>query len=929
MKGIAESKLKALALMTLAALLLAGPFALAKGENDENLKEVHLNFTNNSLTPFELKQHALGAMQELLQTPEVSGDENNRQKVEEIISNIQQSLDPDYWWGSELVKDSVVFESERDAGQDIRVLHDRETEPEVNKTLLIDALTALVQADDKLSKKFIQTAQQTLPFLQEINQTLYDEVDNAAASAQADYDKAWFHIDKGFPVVAIEFFEKAWIDINETIIAVDAATIPQVTIENPANGSFTNQSTQTVSGSVFDVLLPTITQTMLTLNGASTSIPLTNGVFAQTIALTEGLNSIKVEATDLFGNTGFAEISLILDTIPPEVELLSPTDSSYLKQNVLINGTATDLHLNQTIVKINNSVVSNSTEFEWNTTEYEDGNYLIELCADDKAGDSNCDSASVFADNTPPLLEVQELTRNPTLDNPEYSLFITALDNLALDFAGVNGIEVVLNNGSGIYSTNITEGINQFNITARDKAGNQAFQTITRLIDEDWLPDYFEQNVTQTNPLNGDSDSNSTPQNEANNGVKDHEEDFDKDSLTNYQEFLLDTNPFKADSDEDKLFDGFEVFNSATSPLSKDSDDNNVTDDEEDFEPDNLTNLQEQTNFCSPLLNDSDEDTLLDYQEVFIYHTNCSNADTDGDGLSDASEIKLGTDPLNPDSDGSGIPDGQKYYPQVIENSTIGVFVNVSAQGDISEKAFVDDQPENVLLSNIPGGIIKVFEIHHVAEINISTAQMRVYYDPADLNGSNESNLRLFYFNETGVLFEDVPDQGVNEQEHYVWANVTHFSAYGICFQGYDCVNFKSGWNRVEPVYSAGTLYRIKANIHNNAAGFASNFLVEVRRDSQDGSIMASKTVSFIAPFSSTVVSLEFPMMVNTQKLCVTIDKTNVIAETNEGNNGACVDISKQIDYDGDGLTDYEEVNGMRVGGFFGTGDFQDGYAKT
>ncbi|MFP2964292.1 hypothetical protein ACLEPN_42965, partial [Myxococcus sp. 1LA] len=36
--------------------------------------------------------------------------------------------------------------------------------------------------------------------------------------------------------------------------------------------------------------------------------------------------------------------------------------------------------------------------------------------------------------------------------------------------------------------------------------------------------------------------------------------------------------------------------------------------------------------------------------------------DTDGDGLSDAEEIALGTDPNNPDTDGDGLPDGIEVH---------------------------------------------------------------------------------------------------------------------------------------------------------------------------------------------------------------------------------------------------------------------------
>ncbi len=42
---------------------------------------------------------------------------------------------------------------------------------------------------------------------------------------------------------------------------------------------------------------------------------------------------------------------------------------------------------------------------------------------------------------------------------------------------------------------------------------------------------------------------------------------------------------------------------------------------------------------------------------------NLTDTDDDGDGLSDIEEKKLGTDPLNPDTDGDGMPDGKDPYP--------------------------------------------------------------------------------------------------------------------------------------------------------------------------------------------------------------------------------------------------------------------------
>ncbi|HQF56889.1 MAG TPA: hypothetical protein PK831_00045 [Candidatus Magasanikbacteria bacterium] len=59
----------------------------------------------------------------------------------------------------------------------------------------------------------------------------------------------------------------------------------------------------------------------------------------------------------------------------------------------------------------------------------------------------------------------------------------------------------------------------------------------------------------------------------------------------------------------------------------------------------------------NPLL-DTDGDGIPDVEEIKL-GTSITDFDTDGDGISDYDEINIwGTDPLNPDTDGDGFPDG-------------------------------------------------------------------------------------------------------------------------------------------------------------------------------------------------------------------------------------------------------------------------------
>jgi outer membrane protein OmpA-like peptidoglycan-associated protein/opacity protein-like surface antigen len=85
----------------------------------------------------------------------------------------------------------------------------------------------------------------------------------------------------------------------------------------------------------------------------------------------------------------------------------------------------------------------------------------------------------------------------------------------------------------------------------------------------------------------------------------------------------------------------------------------------DDDDNDGLTNGEEQQLGTDPLNPDTDGDGISDGDEVLNYKTNPLKADSDGDGLSDGQEINTyKTDPNKGDTDGDGLTDGeevQKY----------------------------------------------------------------------------------------------------------------------------------------------------------------------------------------------------------------------------------------------------------------------------
>ncbi|QCX00925.1 DUF11 domain-containing protein [Aggregatimonas sangjinii] len=149
-------------------------------------------------------------------------------------------------------------------------------------------------------------------------------------------------------------------------------------------------------------------------------------------------------------------------------------------------------------------------------------------------------------------------------------------------------------------------------------------------------------------------------------------DDCDNDGLTNDDEAAAGTDPEVADSDGDGIDDGQEVNNDGTDPLDSCSSVGGMPLGTADCDNDGLTNDEEETIGTDPNVADTDGDGIDDGQEVNTDGTDpldsCSSvggtplgtADCDNDGLTNAEEATLGTDPNLADSDGDGIDDGQE-----------------------------------------------------------------------------------------------------------------------------------------------------------------------------------------------------------------------------------------------------------------------------
>jgi hypothetical protein len=144
------------------------------------------------------------------------------------------------------------------------------------------------------------------------------------------------------------------------------------------------------------------------------------------------------------------------------------------------------------------------------------------------------------------------------------------------------------------------------------------------------------------------------------------EEDADDDGLTAADETASGTDAALADTDEDGLTDGQEVLEYGTMPLSADTDGDGVLDGDEVAQ--GTDPLGDGAIAVDPVVEEpvsaevpAGEEPAPVAEEP-VAEPAAAAGDTDGDGLEDAIEAELGTDPFDVDTDDDGATDGDEYY---------------------------------------------------------------------------------------------------------------------------------------------------------------------------------------------------------------------------------------------------------------------------
>lgn len=238
-------------------------------------------------------------------------------------------------------------------------------------------------------------------------------------------------------------------------------------------------------------------------------------------------------------------------------------------------------------------------------------------------------------------------------------------------------------------------------------------------------------------------------------------DDADEDYICDMLEVAyLKTNPDSKDTDGDTLSDFEEVVYTNTSPTDRYTRKLSVTDADDDADEDKLKNKEEIDYQTSPLLTDSDDDGIDDYEEINKYNTDPKDEDSDDDNILDGDEVKLGLKPNSDKSNGSTydyertfdnkVPASSEVLSYInVEESPYEVSIDIKSAGNVDKalSVHIGDYSDTSEDERVIG---KSVSFSYDEKLSVDSA--KIYFKPDNIDESIENYMLFQFFPETNYL---------------------------------------------------------------------------------------------------------------------------------------------------------------------------------
>lgn len=278
-------------------------------------------------------------------------------------------------------------------------------------------------------------------------------------------------------------------------------TAPEVELLSPANAAVvgTKIAPVVIVGTANDLNFKQRRISLQATNGAAsvllhsaTTAVISDELFAWTPNLADGSYTLRVEAEDLAGQSSSASHAIEIDNTPPAVSISVPTAGAIVGQQLRVEGGVSDAHLRYYRIEI--ATPTDAANGRWTQLfradsqpaagaplallelVLADGEYVLQLSAEDVLGQKSQLSRSIKLDAEPPLAPI-DLTatviqqthvdlRWNTVSSADVSGYRIYRDGLPL--------QPNLVSGTSFRDLNAPERVLRYQVHAVDQGGNQS-----------------------------------------------------------------------------------------------------------------------------------------------------------------------------------------------------------------------------------------------------------------------------------------------------------------------------------------------------------------------------------------------------------------------------------------------------------------------
>lgn len=252
--------------------------------------------------------------------------------------------------------------------------------------------------------------------------------------------------------------------------AIDT-TPPAISVSAPPDGGITKDNPVTLSGYVMDAH-----PEALTVNGQAAGSP-GQSSFSVPVTLTEGPNTIGLQATDRAGNSASLTWHVTLKTSPPTVAISVPMPGSVTRDSAVnVAGTVSQDAVQVTANGQGAAIVGGA--FTVNQVPLQEGTNTLTATATDAAGNAASATVQVSRDSQPPILQVT--SPSDGAHTGAQSITVTGTIADASPFtATLNGAPLAVTGGAFSQDVALTAGTNWITLSAVDSAGNAVERSLS------------------------------------------------------------------------------------------------------------------------------------------------------------------------------------------------------------------------------------------------------------------------------------------------------------------------------------------------------------------------------------------------------------------------------------------------------------------